>query len=120
MRYSIIQNATSAALIALPATDALSDNAFEKGWRICSSDISYTDLQLWKEKFNLEVMTPAQFYLDYLVDKEMTEEDTAYIEACLQDSFYEASTASDDHNIDDEGGTDFLFEEVEEEALTEE
>lgn len=102
MQYAIIHNTSSNALIALPSTEVLNDIAFDKGWRVLQQDCSYTELQKWKENFNIEVMDSVRFYLDYLVEEEMTEEDTAYIEACMQENFYEEVHADGDEEIDHE------------------
>lgn len=103
MQYAIVHNSAINSLVALPSTVVLNDIAFDKGWRILHQDISYSELQEWKEKFNLEVMDEVKFYLDYLVDEEMTEEDTAYIEACMQENFYEAIHAdADEEEFDPE------------------
>jgi len=49
------------------------------------------------------VLDELQFYLEYLVDEEMSEEDTAYIESCLQENFYEdVHPDSDEEEIDHE------------------
>lgn len=101
MQYAIVHKDNT--LVALPSTVVLNDLAFDKGWRVLHQDISYTELQDWKSKFNLEVMDEVQFYLDYIADEEMTEEDTAYIEACMQENFYEAVHAdADEEEFDPE------------------
>lgn len=114
MQYAIIHNTICNSLVALPSTEVLNDIAFDKGWRVLDQDCSYPEMQDWKEKFNLEVMEPAQFYMDYLVDAEMSEEDTLYIEACLTENFYEEVHADEDEEEFDENFSSEDEEELEE------
>ena len=115
MQYAIIHNSVSSSLVALPSTVVLNDIAFDKGWRVLHQDLSAPELQDWKEKFNLEVMDEVQFYLDYLKDEEMTEEDTLYIEALMHENFYEAV-----HPDQDEEEFDETFSSIEEPVEAEE
>lgn len=102
MQYAIVYNQNQLTMIALPSTEVLNDVAFDKGWRVLDQDVDYLRLQEYKEKFELEVMDNVQFYLDYLVDTDMTEEDTAYIEACMTENFYEEVHADEDEEEFDE------------------
>lgn len=102
MQYAIVYNPNQLTMIALPSTEVLNDLAYDKGWRVLDQDVDYLRLQKYKDKFNLEVMEPAQFYLDHLAENEMTDEDTMYIEACLQENFYEEVHADGDEEIDHE------------------
>lgn len=117
MQYAIVHNTICNSLVALPSTEVLNDVAFDKGWRIIHQDVSFTSLQDWKDKFNLKVMEPAQFYLDYLVDEEMTEEDTLYIESLMSERCYDTPAQPDaDFNWDDEDQTALIFDEFETEC----
>ena len=101
--YSIIYNNTS--IVALPAVDVLTDIAMEKGWKIMHTDVDFHQLQHYKQLFNLEVMDAGRFHLDYLAEELMTEEDTLYIEAQMQSSFYEqtmgAAPDADEEEFDE-------------------
>jgi len=118
-RYAILHNADLNAMVALPSTDVLTDQAFDKGWRILNQDVSYLELIYnWMASFNMELMDAVKFHLDYIADEEMTDEDVTYINACLQDQFFEGSTNgpdSDDEEIDVEFYGEDILDTVEEE-----
>lgn len=115
--YSIIYNNTS--IVALPAVDVLTDIAMEKGWKILHSDVDFFSLQQYKDIFNMEVMDAGRFHLDYLAEELMTEEDTLYIEAQMQSSFYEqtmgAAPDADEEEFDESFSSFEDLEETEEE-----
>ena len=100
MQYAIVHNTAINSLVALPSISALSDLAFDKGWRVIHQDTDWIELQDWKSQFNLEVMDDVQFYLDYLADEELTDDDIAYINATCQDYFTENQADSDEEEFD--------------------
>jgi len=115
MQYAIVHNTTLNSLVSIPSTSCLNDLAFDKGWRVLEQDISWTELQHWKDLFsNLEVMDDSQFYLDYLADVELTDDDVFYINACQQDYFTENQADSDEEEFDEFFAEDESVEESEE------
>ena len=90
-QYTIIHNSKYPSLIAIEATTALSDIAFEKDWRVLLSDLTQAEIEagLTNTSMTLIYTSYLDFYLDYLVDDELTEEDTAYIESCMGQPFYD-------------------------------
>lgn len=116
MQYAIVYNPNQLTMIALSSTEVLNDLAYDKGWRVLDQDVNYLRLQEYKDKFEMEVMEPAQFYMDYLVDEEMSEEDSLYIEACMQENFYEEVHADPDEEEFDESFSSEDTEETLEEA----
>lgn len=107
MQYALIHNKVNEmdVIVALPSIATLGELAFDKGWRVLHQDIPHTDLPSYHHQFGkyFRVLDELQFYLEYLVDEEMSEEDTAYIESCLQENFYEdVHPDSDEEEIDHE------------------
>lgn len=108
MQYAIVHNAICNSIVALPSTAVLNDLAFEKGWRIIHQDVSFLKLQDWKEQFiNMEVKDEIQFYLDHLVEEEMTEEDTLYIESLMSERCYDPIQPDADEEEFDENFSSF-------------
>jgi hypothetical protein len=92
-RYNVLYNNT--AMIILPATESLSDIALDKGWRILHADLSLWDTKKYTEQFNCEMMDGSQFYLDYLAEELLDEQDIEYISA-LSDPLWENTMVAPD------------------------
>ncbi len=108
--FAIIYNQQVSEFIALPASEGLSDIAFEKGWRMFEGDMSNIELVEMEKQVKVIRYEPTQFFLDYLSDVQLTEEDIAYIEACRSEPYFEQSVVANEN--DEEIDHEFHFQEA--------
>jgi len=108
--WNLLHNADR-SLIALPASEGLSDLAFDKGWRIIHPNIGTHELRRYEERFTIGRMDGATFYTEYLEDEEMTDDSAEFFNGVIV-PLYEAES---NHGIDaDEEEFDENFSSIEE------
>ena len=116
MLYNALYNSATSSLVLLPATEGLPDLAFDKGWRIIHPNMEYFEMLKYTTRFNCELMTGSQFYLDYLADDELDEQDAEYLGSLL-DPIWDSTPIPPDEDEEefDEFYADDTVEEAEEE-----
>lgn len=118
MLYNALYNSNISAMVLLPAVESLSDIAFEKGWRIIHPNLEHFEMLRYVYRFNCEVQSGSQFYLDYLVDDELDDQDAEYLGSLL-DPLWDSTAVQPD--ADEEEFDEFfsLEEETEKEEHSE-
>lgn len=116
MLYNALYNSNISEMIILPATESLSDLAFEKGWRIIHPNLDHFEMLTYIDRFNCELQSGSQFYLDYLVDDELDDQDAEYL-ASLLDPLWDSTPIPPDADEEefDENFSSFPEEEEAEE-----
>ena len=116
MLYNALYNSTISAMVILPATESLSDIAFEKGWRIIHPNLEYFEMMRYINRFNCELYDGSRFYLDYLVDDELDDQDVEYLNS-LVDPLWDSTPVLPDADEEefDENFSSFSEEEEEKE-----
>lgn len=84
--FNVLQNNDS--FVIMSALDGLSDLAFDKGWRIFDAAITFGRMQEYQNNYDMPFYTEANFYLDFLQDEVMPEEEAAFL-ANLCTCYYE-------------------------------
>ena len=103
VRFNLLCNKKD--YVFMSATDGLSDLAFEKGWRIALPAITYRQMNEYHHSF-IPFMTEAQFYLEYLQDEVMPEEEAVFL-AGLCTVYYEDNDQLNPDELDDADGAMF-------------
>ena len=103
--FNVLQNNDS--FVIMSALDGLSDLAFDKGWRIFDAAITFGRMQEYQSNYDMPFYTEANFYLDFLQDEVMPEEEAAFL-ASLCTCYYEDNDQLNPEELDDADSS--LFE----------
>ena len=97
--FNVLQNNDS--FVIMSALDGLSDLAFDKGWRIFDAAIPFKRMQEYQNDYDMPFYTEANFYLDFLQDEVMPEEECTFL-AGLCTCYYEDNDSLNVDNVDEE------------------